>query len=75
MIEDFTARHRRFITAQRAQIEEEKEMNELNCEIACLEREFEDWLERERVKREKYEQAMAEKRAVASPPPATSGKD
>jgi hypothetical protein len=27
-----------------------------------VEREFEDWLERERVKRQKYEQAIAEKR-------------
>jgi hypothetical protein len=43
-----------------------KAEDERDYQIACAEQEFEDWLERERVRRQKYEQAMAEKRATAS---------
>jgi hypothetical protein len=66
MIEDFTARRRAAIEAKRALIEEMKAEDERDYQIACAEQEFEDWLERERVRRQKYEQAMAEKRATAS---------
>jgi hypothetical protein len=62
MIEDFTARRRAAIEAQRVLIEELKAENERDYQISCAEREFEDWLEREHIKRQKYEQAMAEKR-------------
>jgi hypothetical protein len=63
MIEDFTARRRAAIEAKHALTEVEKAEAERDYEIARTEREFEDWLERERIKREKYAQAMAEKRA------------
>jgi hypothetical protein len=66
MIEDFTARRRATINAKRVQEEELRAEMELDCEIGRAEQELEDWLERERVKRQKYEQAMAEKRATAS---------
>jgi hypothetical protein len=62
MIEDFTAHRRAAIEAKRALIEELKAENERDYLIHCAEREFERWIERERVKRQKYEQAMAEKR-------------
>jgi hypothetical protein len=39
-----------------------KAEDERDYQIHCAEREFENWLERERIKREKYEQAMLEKR-------------
>jgi hypothetical protein len=61
MIEDFTARRRATIEAKRVLIEEMKAENECDYKVACAEQELEDWLERERVKRQKYEQAMAEK--------------
>jgi hypothetical protein len=35
-----------------------KAEDERDYQIACAEQEFEDWLERERVKRQMYEQAM-----------------
>lgn len=63
MIEDFTARRRAAIEAKRALIEELKAENECDYQIACAEQAFEDWQTRERIKRQKYEQAMAEKRA------------
>ena len=63
MIEDFTARRRAAIEAKRLLIEEMKAEDERDHKILRVEYEFQDWLERERVKREKYEQAMAEKRA------------
>jgi hypothetical protein len=62
MIEDFTARRRAAIEAKRLLIEEWKAEDERDCKILRAEYEFQDWLEREREKREKYEQAMAEKR-------------
>jgi hypothetical protein len=62
MVEDFTARRRAAIQAQRVLIEEMNAENECDYQIACAEQEFERWLERERVKREAYEQAMLEKR-------------
>jgi hypothetical protein len=39
-----------------------KAENERDYQIHRAEQEFEDWIERERIKRQKYEQAMAEKR-------------
>jgi hypothetical protein len=63
MIEDFGARRRATIEAKWRLREEMMAENELDYEIDCLEQDFEAWLERERVKREKYAQAMAEKRA------------
>jgi hypothetical protein len=65
VIEDFTARRRAAIEAKRVLHEEMMAENERDYQIHRAEREFEDWLERERVKRQKYEQAMAEKRARA----------
>jgi hypothetical protein len=62
MIEDFTARRRAAIEAKRLQIEEMKAEDERDYQIHRAERELEDWLERERIKRHKYEQAMLEKR-------------
>jgi hypothetical protein len=62
MIEDFTARRRAVIERQRLLLEEMKAEDERDYQIHCAEQEFEDWLERERVKRQKYEQAMLEKR-------------
>jgi hypothetical protein len=65
MIEDFTARRRAAIEAKRLLIEEMKAEDERDRQILRAEYEFRDRLERERVKREKYKQAMAEKRARA----------
>jgi hypothetical protein len=66
MIEDFTARRRAAIETKRLLLEEMKAEDERDYKIHCAEQEFEDWIERERVKRQKYEQAMVEKRAIAS---------
>jgi hypothetical protein len=63
MIEDFTARRQAAIEAKRLLHEEMDAEDERDYQIHCAEREYEDWLERERIKREKYQQAMAEKRA------------
>jgi hypothetical protein len=62
MIVDFTARRRKAIAAERLLIEEMRAENERDYQIHCEEQEFVNWRERERVKRQKYEQAMAEKR-------------
>jgi hypothetical protein len=66
MSEDFVARRRAAIEAQRALIEEIKAEDECDYHIACMEQELDIWLERERVKRVKYEQAMLEKRSRAT---------
>jgi hypothetical protein len=62
MIEDFAAKRRIAIWAKQAIREIAKAESERDYQIDCAEQEFEDWLDRERIKREKYEQAMAEKR-------------
>jgi hypothetical protein len=51
MIEDFTARRRAAIEAKRLLLEEMKAEDELNYQIDCAVQEFENWIERERVKR------------------------
>jgi len=61
MTEDFAARRRAAIQAQRVRIEETKAEDERDYQIACVEQEFEDWLKHERVKRQKYEEAISEK--------------
>jgi hypothetical protein len=66
MIEDFAARRRAAIEAQRLLVEEMKVEDERDYQIHCAEQEFEDWIERARVQRQKYEQAMAEKRAAVA---------
>jgi hypothetical protein len=68
MIEDFTARRRAAIEAQRLLIEEMRAEDERDYQIHCAEREFEDWLERERIKRQKYDEAMHEKRLARGMP-------
>jgi hypothetical protein len=62
MVEDFMARRRAAIEAKRALIEEMKAADERDYQLDCAEQEFDDWIEHERLKRQKYEQAMAEKR-------------
>jgi hypothetical protein len=56
MIEDFTARRRAAIEAQRLLVEEMKAEDEHDYQIHCAERDL-------RVARQKYAQAMAEKQA------------
>ena len=67
MIIDFTARRRAAIEAQRLERIEWEAENERDHKIWSAELEFEAQMEREHIKRQKYERAIAEKRAIMQP--------
>lgn len=60
---DFVARRRAAIEAERESRAEYEAEDELEHELKRVRYEFEERMERERVQRQKYETAMAEKRA------------
>jgi hypothetical protein len=62
---EFVTRRQAAIRAERERRAEWEAADELENKVAMAHYEFEDWLEREQVKRQKYEEAMREKHAAA----------
>jgi hypothetical protein len=62
MIEDFTARRRAAIQARHALLVQLEAEWECICLHSLVEQDWQNWLERERVKREEYARIMEQKR-------------